>query len=218
MTNQQPNRYLAVPESGKGPGVLVLHAWWGLNDFFRGFCDRLAREGFVVLAPDLYHGETAQTIEEAEALRDKMDQRQAAGEILAALKELRGNPAVSGDGVAVIGFSLGASYALWLAGAKPQDIRTVTLFYGTGEGDFAKSQAAFQGHFAENDPFEAAEYIQGLEQALREANHPVTFYTYPNTGHWFFESDRPDAYNPQAAQQAWERMLAFLRERFGVQS
>ena len=214
MTNQPHNRYLAVPQSGTGPGVLVLHAWWGLNDFFREFCDRLANAGFVALAPDLYSGRVARTVEEAERLREGWDEAQVVPAlVLSALDALSQHPAVSGKGLGVIGFSMGGYWALWLAAQKPDQVRAVTVFYSTGEGDFAQSNAAFQGHFAAQDPYEPEAGVRALEKALREANRPTNFYTYLGTGHWFFEKDRPDAYNSQAAKAAWDRTIAFLHEQ-----
>lgn len=214
MAPLQPQSYLALPPTGKGPGVLVLHAWWGLNDFFRDFCDRLAQQGFVALAPDLFSGKIARTIAEAEKhLSEFKEEQEAPPIVLSAVESLRKHPAVTSDGLGVIGFSLGAAWALWLAQQKPEWMRTVTLFYGTngGGGDFQQCKASFLGHFAEKDPYETAEVIQALEDNLRGANRPTTFYTYPGTGHWFFEKDRPDAYNPAAASLAWDRTLAFLK-------
>jgi carboxymethylenebutenolidase len=216
MNNQLPYRYLAVPPSGKGAGVLVLHAWWGLNDFFRGFCDRLAQEGFVALAPDLFTGKIARTIPEAQQHLSEWNEEQAVPPIvLPAVEELSQHPAVTGNGLGVVGFSMGGYWSLWLAQQKPDLFRAVTLFYGTngGGGDFEQSKAAYLGHFAETDPYESAEGIQALEKRLQGDNRPTTFYTYPGTGHWFFEQDRPDAYHAQAAQLAWERTIAFLHNR-----
>jgi carboxymethylenebutenolidase len=214
MITTQPNSYLALPSTGKGPGVLVLHAWWGLNDFFRDLCDRLAQEGFVALAPDLFSGKVARTIAEAEQHLSEFDEEHDVPPIvLSAVEDLHKHPAVTGDGLGVIGFSLGAYWALWLAQQRPEWMLAVTLFYGTngGGGDFQQSKADFLGHFAEADPYETAETIQALEKNLHGANRPTTFYTYPATGHWFFEKDRPDAYNPAAASLAWDRTLAFLK-------
>ena len=213
MSEPTQNRYLAVPRSGKGAGVLVLHAWWGLNDFFRGFCDRLAQEGFVALAPDMFSGEIARTIPEAERHASQWNEEQDVPPIvLAAVEDLSKHPAVSGKGLGTVGFSLGAYWALWSAQKKPDLIRAVTLFYGTngGGGDFQDSKAAYLGHFAETDPYETPDGIHALEKNLRGANRPTTFYTYPGTGHWFFEKDRPDVYQAQAAQLAWDRTIAFL--------
>jgi carboxymethylenebutenolidase len=114
-------------------------------------------------------------------------------------------------GLAVIGFSLGANLALDLAEADPEHIRSVVLFYGTGGDDFSHSRAAYLGHFAENDEFEPQASVDDLEASLRRAGRPVTFYRYPGTGHWFFEPDRTQAYNPAAASLAWDRTLAFLK-------
>ncbi len=205
-----PKGFLALPVSPNGAGVLVLHAWWGLNEFMRDLCRRLAQAGYAALAPDLYHGAVAQTIEQAEALSDRLPHKQAQADLTTALDQLLALPTVHGRPVGVIGFSLGAYFAMGLAAERPQDIRAVTVFYGARGGDYSASQASFLGHFAETDPYESASGVKKLERSLRKANRPVAFFTYPGTGHWFFESDRPEAYNAQAAELAWARTLAFL--------
>ena len=213
MTNPQPEGFLAVPSSGEGPGVLVLHAWWGLNDTMKAFCTRLAESGFVAFAPDLYHGEVADTIPDAEALGKALDANylQAKAEIADATMFLSERAGQAGRGLAVMAFSLGVYYALDLAAADPEHIRSVVLFYGTGPGDFSNSRAAYLGHFAENDEFEPQFNVDELEESLRSAGRPVTFYRYSGTGHWFCEPDRTEAYNQAAADLAWERTVAFLK-------
>jgi len=212
MVITQPQGYLATPESANGRGVLVLHPWWGLNDTMKSVCERLADEGYTVFAPDLYRGKVAITIEAADALSQELNQEQAKKDISDAVEFLSGLDAVTRPEMGVIGFSLGAYYALGLSVDDPQRMRAVVLFYGTGEGDFARSRAAYMGHFAQIDEYEPEPFVRSVEQALRAADRPVTFYTYKNAGHWFFEPDRPDAYNPAAAQLAWERTLAFLKD------
>jgi len=213
MTYSQPNGFLSVPPAGHGPGVLVLHAWWGLNDTIKAFCARLAEAGFVAFAPDLYHGQVADTIAGAETLSSALDANhlQAKAEIAEAALFLNERAEQTGNGLAVIGFSLGAYYALDVSAADPEHIRSVVLFYGTGPADFNHSKAAYLGHFAENDPYEPPANVDWLEEALKNAGRPVTFYHYPGTGHWFFEPDRSDAYNLAAANLAWDRTLAFLK-------
>jgi carboxymethylenebutenolidase len=215
MPKAQPEGYLAIPDSGKGPGVLVLHAWWGLNDTIKAFCQRLAGAGFVAFAPDLYHGKIAKTIPEAEALGQALDAnyQQARAEVAEAALYLRELAEGADRGLAVTGFSLGAFYALDLASSDPEHIRSVVLFYGSGGVDFSKSRAAYLCHFAEDDPFEPPSNVADLEESLKRAGRPVTIYRYPDTGHWFFEPDRTDAYSPQAAQLAWQRTLAFLKDQ-----
>lgn len=213
MPHAQPEGFLAVPSGGKGPGVLVLHAWWGLNDTMKAVCTRLAESGFVAFAPDLYHGKVADTIPGAEALGQALDadHLRAKAEIAEATRFLHERAGQADRGLAVIGFSLGAYYALDLAAADPEHIRSVVLFYGTGGGDFSSSRAAYLGHFAKNDEFEPQSNVDELEELLRREGRPVTFYRYPGTGHWFFEPDRPQAYNEAAASLAWDRTLAFLK-------
>ncbi len=209
------NGYLALPRQSDGPGVLVLHAWWGLNDFFRGLCDRLATAGFVAFAPDLYRGATASTRDEAEKLVSKINlsklNQEAAGEdVLSSVEGLRIHPHVRGKRLGVIGFSLGAFFGLWLAEERPQDAAAIVLFYGTREGNYVKTRASFLGHFAEMDEFEPVASVQDFEKSLHASGKDVTFHTYPGTTHWFFEKDRPDAYDANAAEIAWQRTIQFL--------
>lgn len=214
--DQAARGYLALPERGEGPGVLVLHAWWGLNDTIRAVCTRLAEAGFVAFAPDLYHGKVADTIAEAEILGQALDTNhlQAKAEIADATRFLSERAGQADRGLAVIGFSLGAYYALDLTAADPEQIRSAVIFYGTGGGDFSTARATYLGHFAEKDEFEPQSNVDELEESLRRAGRPVTFYRYRGTGHWFFEPDRADAYNQAAASLAWDRTLAFLRNSF----
>jgi carboxymethylenebutenolidase len=213
MKNSQPDGYLAIPATGNGSPVLVLHAWWGLNETIKAFCTQLAESGFTAFAPDLYHGQVADNIADAETLGKALDSNylQAKVEIAEAAMFLNTQAGEFNQGLAVIGFSLGAYYALDLAANYPKHIRSVVLFYGTGGGDFSKSRAAYLGHFAENDEFEPQSNVDNLEKSLKLAGCSVTFYRYQGTGHWFFEPDRPQAYNQAAASLAWERTLAFLR-------
>jgi carboxymethylenebutenolidase len=177
------------------------------------FCTRLAESGFVAFAPDLYHGAVADTIADAEALGKALDSDflRAKAEIANGVKFLKEFVRQPDRGLAVIGFSLGVYYALDLAAADPDHIRCVVLFYGTGDGDYSKSKSAYLGHFAAEDEYEPQSNVDKLEKSLRQAGCPVTFYRYQDTGHWFFEPDRPDAFNQSAADLAWERTLAFLR-------
>lgn len=214
MTESQPAGYLAVPPTGSGPGVLVLHAWWGLNDTVKSLCDRLAEEGFTAFAPDLFKGRIADTPEGAEALVKEFDGERTIGAVAGAAEFLKGR--TGRDGIAVMGFSFGAAYALGLSDALPDTVRSVVLYYGTGPDDFSRSRAAYQGHFAANDPYEPLEYVDGLEEALRKAGRPVEFHRYPGVGHWFFEADRPDAYDAEAANLAWTRTLDFLKRQNGA--
>jgi carboxymethylenebutenolidase len=213
--------YLAVPKQGSGPGVVVLHAWWGLTDIFKQVCDRLAREGFVALAPDLYHGKTTASVEEAQALVEALDQdvERVRGDIVGAVQVLRQHTATNLAGgrgkLALVGFSLGGAYALDMSVNLAEQIAAVVTFYASYTGpDYSKASAAYLCHFAQDDPFESAESVTEMEQALQAAGRPVTVYTYPGTKHWFFEENRPE-YDAQAARLAWQRTIEFLHQRLG---
>lgn len=214
MNSLPPDGYLSSPSADIGPGVLVLHAWWGLNDTLKAFCDRLSKEGFSAFAPDLYHGRVADTIPEAEKLGHELDGSflQAKAEIQEAARSLANLTRPASPTLSVAAFSMGVYYALDLAAAFPNLVRKVVIFYGTGDGDYRSSQAEYLGHFASNDQFEPQENVDRLEHSLAQAGRTVTFHRYPGTGHWFFEPDRIDAYNPAAAALAWKRTLEFLKK------
>jgi len=203
--------YVVVPDRGTGPGVLVLHAWWGLTPFFTGVCDRLADAGFVALAPDLHgDGSTADTPDEAEALLAASDPNRTASLVVSSLSALRAMPATPPGPVGVLGFSMGASWALWAATRFPDDVAAASVYYGDQSIDFTDARAAFQGHFAEFDEFTSPDDADYLEARLRLDGHEPEFHRYPGTAHWFAESDRPAAHDPVAAEAAWSRTVDFF--------
>lgn len=199
--------YLASPKSKPGPGVLVLHSWWGLNDFFKKLCDRLATKGYTAFAPDLYGGRVAVTIDEAHQLLEAMDFEEAraiATNATGLLKERS-----HGTSLGAVGFSMGGAWAIFLSCLQPEDFGATVIFYGSETADYARSHCRYQGHFAEIDEWEPLEGIRQMEINLKEAGCAADFHIYPGVQHWFFESDRPE-YNPAAARLAWERMIAFF--------
>ncbi len=213
--------YLAGPSHGSGPGVMVLHAWWGLTDIFKQVCDRLAEAGFVALAPDLYHGKTTASVEEAKVLGAALDQdvERVRGDITGAVQVLRQHTAThlaGGSGkLAIVGFSLGGAYAFDTSVTLAEEIAAVVTCYATYPGlDYSKASAAYLCHFAEDDPFESAESVTEMQQDLQAAGRSVTVYTYPGTKHWFFEENRTE-YDAQAARLAWQRTIEFLHQQLG---
>src|ERR1043165_5522603 len=207
------NGYLALPSKSNAPGVIVLHAWWGLNSFFKHLCDRLATEGFAAFAPDLNYGKVAKTIEEAKQFMPENEDEQIHPIAAALPRFLRDQSGVGKEPFSVIGFSMGAAWALVLATEFPEDIGKVVLFYGTYPGlDFSNARADILGHYADQDEWgEPLEIIRATEADMRTAGLSPTFHVYPNTKHWFFEEDRPE-YDSEAAELAWKRTLEFLRK------
>jgi len=207
VNGKKVNAYLASPENG-GPGVLVLHAWWGLKPFFKQVCDRLAGQGFTVLAPDLYQGRIAKTIEEAKALMEHRDSASMGNIVKAAKDHLTALRA--GRPIAVLGFSMGAAWSLVAAENEP-NVSAIVLFYGAGEADFSKVKAKILGHYAETDEWEPLEYVRSMEADMKSAGLDVTLHIYPGVGHWFVEEDRPEC-NSASAMLAWSRTYEFLRK------
>ena len=186
-------------------GVLVLHAWWGLNDDVRASAARLRREGYEVASPDLFHGRVATTREEAQALSGAVskDWKSTMGEIEEALEKL------GSDRVAVLAWSMGVWFSWQLAQAHPERIRGVVSYYGYGEFEPGAKLPPILGHFAENDEFDSVADVRGVEKKLIEAKYVAEFHVYPATKHWFDEPSRPE-YDKAASELAWKRTLAFL--------
>lgn len=204
--------YLALPSTEQpAPAVMVIHAWWGLNSFFKQLCDRLAEAGFVAFAPDLYDGAVAQTIAQAETLGDGLDRDIADARLREAVAAFRQHPRANGQPIGVIGFSLGAFLAMPLLKTISDDIAALVVFYGMRGGQYPAIKTAVLGHFAEEDEFESRDDQDEVERLLKAAGIETTFHTYPGTEHWFFESNQPKAYNADAAELAWERTLEFLK-------
>lgn len=206
------NDFLVRPKSNPRGGILVLHAWWGLNDVIKDFCNRLAEEGYIVLAPDLYNGAIAKTIPEAEKLRTKLKRDSTSKQILQSLQQLQSEAA--GKPVGLIGFSLGAYWGLWLIDEKPKDFTATVLFYGTRGMKVNETDTAFLGHFAETDGYVSDSGRRKLEKTLKAAGGDISFHVYPNTHHWFFENDRPE-FQDEAAKLAWQRSIEFLKTNLG---
>jgi len=205
VNDKQTNAYLA---NGGGSGVLVLHAWWGLKPFFKEFCDRLAKEGFTVLAPDLRNGEIAQTIDEAKALMEKSDGQLVGDTVFTAKNYLRNM--VKGK-IGVIGFSMGGVWALILASNTHDEIGATVLFYGNGDADYGKVTSKVMGHYSDHDEWEPNEFVDNTFAEFKKAGVDATLHIYPGVAHWFFESDRPE-YDSAAAQLAWDRTVEFLKK------
>ncbi|MBW3645990.1 MAG: dienelactone hydrolase family protein [Actinobacteria bacterium] len=212
--------YLATPEQGAGPGVVVIQEYWGLVPHIEDVCDRLAGEGFAALAPDLFHGATASEPDEAGKLMMALNLGQAARDMGAAVDHLVASEAVRGAGVGVIGFCMGGGLALMLATERPDDVRACVAFYGlipweSAHPEWSRLDAAVQGHFAEEDEFFSPDQARQLEQTLRDAGKDVEMFLYPGVGHAFFNDARPEAYDASAASTAWTRSLEFLRAKLG---
>lgn len=202
--------YTAGGDRPGAPGVLVLHPWWGLNDDVVAYADRLAGEGFAVDAPDMFGGQVATTVEDAERLARASDEAAIDSIVLVALDHLAERVGSAGK-MAALGFSFGAHWAMWSATQRDRVVASV-LYYGT-TGDFlTEASVPVLGHFAEDDPYETAQWVAEFESILRSAGRDVTIHRYQGTEHWFAEPSR-DAYRPEAADLAFERTVAFLRER-----
>jgi carboxymethylenebutenolidase len=186
-------------------GVLVLHAWWGVNDDARAYAERLRSEGYVTEMPDLYHGRVATTIADAENLAKGLDDARATTEVDAAFTRL----AARADRVAVLGWSLGASYGWQLARARSADIGALVLYYPGMDDIYADAKLPpILVHFADHDEFESLADARRSE-LVASPGRTAQFHLYANTKHWFDEPSRPE-YDKAASELAWKRTAAFL--------
>jgi carboxymethylenebutenolidase len=207
VNGKSVNAYLTSPANGS-PGILLLHAWWGLKPFFKQVCDQLAEHGYVVLAPDLRDGKIATTIDEAKKLMQKSDD-QLTDHIVMAAKDYLYN--LTKNKISQIGFSMGAAWALVAAENDPEKIAATVLFYGAYPMNFKNIKSKVLGHFCEVDEWEPIEGVREMEASLKALNVDVTFHFYPGVDHWFVETDRPE-YDSDSTQLAWGRTFEFLKD------
>lgn len=212
--------YLALPEGGSGPGLIVIQEWWGLVPHITDLCDRFAAEGFVALAPDLYHGETTTEPDEAGKLMMALNLDRAAQDLSGAVTFLLDHDATTGGKLGVTGFCMGGGLTLVAACNTPDAFGAVVPWYGLipwpeAEPDWTKLEAPVEGHYAGKDGFFTPEAATALEAKLRGLGKAATLYQYPEADHAFFNDTRPEVYDPEAAAVAWQRTLDFLHTRLG---
>jgi len=205
--------YLAQPAQGTGPGVVVIQEWWGLVPHIQDVCDRFARQGFIALAPDLYHGQAASEPDEARKLLMEMDREQAVQEIIAAAGYLKGLAQVYPKKVGVVGFCMGGMLAVTTAATSGQ-VDAAVAFYGLPR-DLSlagRIQSPLLGLFAEHDHGFSPEVVKAFEAELAKSSAYHEIHIYPGTQHAFFNDTRPNIYSPQAAQDAWARTLRWFQQ------
>lgn len=207
---QRAQGYLSVPDAGLGPGVVVIQEWWGLVPHIKDVADRLARAGFAALAPDLYHGKAATEPNEAQKLMMELDIPRAGKDMAGAVAYLRSHQAVKPRRVGCVGFCMGGGLTLYLASMGLID--AAVPFYGVlrNQPDWRGVRCPIEGHYAEHDG--ATDGLPGLKDALKAAGKEATFHIYKGTQHAFFNNERPQVYNAEAARLSWDRTLAFFRK------
>lgn len=196
--------------AGKGhPGVIVLHEYWGLNDQTKAFCGRLAEQGFVVFAPDLFGGRVATSPDEAMGLMKGLQREQVVHLVTratAALKSVQ-----LGARVGVMGFCMGGGLALYTASRIP-GLNACVPFYGlpaAGEADYSAIRGRVQGHFAKVDDHVTPERVDAFEKDLQRMGVEHTLFRY-DAQHAFMNEARPEVHDPRASAEAFDRAVAFL--------
>jgi carboxymethylenebutenolidase len=205
--------YLALPPSGRGPGVIVIQEWWGLVDHIKDLADRFAREGFVALAPDLYHGEKTKSPDQAGKLLMALNIAETAKDLRGAATYLRSRPEVQPNKVAAVGFCMGGQLALFGASAHPDVIDAVVDFYGIHpkvNPDVSKLAGPMLAHFGRRDKSVNEPAARALVDRVKAAGKPIEAHFY-DADHAFFNDQRPEVYDRQSAELAWRRTLDFLR-------
>jgi carboxymethylenebutenolidase len=195
------------------PGVVVVHEWWGLNGQIRTVAWRLAREGYVAIVPDLYHGKVPADAEQAHVIMRGLEEPVALAELDAAVSWLRAQPRLAKKKIGVIGFCMGGGLALKLALRNPEIAGTVT-FYGspvTDPKELANLKAPLQAHFGQLDDGIPPAKVESLRAGLKQAGREGEVFVYAGAGHAFMNETRP-SYHADAARQGWARTLAFFQK------
>lgn len=204
--------YLAAPSGASGlPGVVLIQEWWGLNEHIQDVTRRLAADGFVVLAPDLYDGVVVTEPDEARKLVMELDMATAVAEIQAAVDHLAGRQDVSGEKYGAVGFCMGGRLVLRTA-LEEERLGAVIPFYGTPltPEEAAQVNGAVLGLYGAEDQGIPVADVQAMGAAFSEAGIPNEIQIYEGAGHAFLNDTR-ESYDPAASEDAWQRMLGWLR-------
>lgn len=218
FTGGTTDGYLAVPEKGSGPGVIVIQEWWGLVDHIKDVCDRFAAEGLVALAPDLFHGKTTKSPDEAGKLMMALRIDEAERDLSAAVEYLSTHDATTSKKVGVVGFCMGGALSLYTA-TKNSNIGACVVFYGghpNVKPDLPNLHAPVLGNYAGKDGFVTPASVHELERQLRALGKQIDVKIYANTDHAFFNDTRPEVYNAEASADAWQRTIEFLRKHLSA--
>lgn len=210
--------YIALPVSGSGLGMIVIQEWWGLTTHIAHMADRIAGEGYVALAPDLYGGAT--THDEAEALQMLLELPvdRAARDLRGAVDYLRSRDEVVGETVGVVGFCMGGSFALQLAVQEGGKIAAAVAFYPVGymPDDYAGLQAPVLIHIADGDEINPPTLAKELTEKIFAGTGRMPEIAHYPAGHAFVnEEDLLGTFDAEQARIAWDRTVAFLRAHLG---
>jgi carboxymethylenebutenolidase len=198
--------------AGKGPGIVVIQEWWGLVPHIKEIVDRFAGQGFAAIAPDLYHGKSTTSPDEAGRLLMELDAERAEKEIAGAGAYLLGRPECSSKSYGVIGYCMGGALAQYTA-TKEKNVGAAASFYGGFKrvaSDWTNLTAPILLVYAENDQGVPIEQGRALAKQLQDMGKRVQLVTYPNTGHAFC-NDTGANYNAAAAADAWQKAIDFFR-------
>ena len=204
--------YLARP-TGRGPGVIVIQEWWGLVPHIEQIADRFAEAGFVALAPDLYHGQSTTSPDQAGKMMMALRVDEAERDLAAAIDYLAAQPEVSSKEIGTVGFCMGGALSLFAA-SKNSEVGACVVFYGGHPNikpDLTALEAPVLGIYAGKDGFVTPQAVKVLDDELTRLGKRHVFHTYPDADHAFFNDHRPEVYDAAAAADAWQRTLAFLR-------
>ena len=205
--------YLAAPDgSGKKPAIVVIHEWWGMNDFAKGKADGFAKQGYVALAVDLYRGKVADNPDVAHQLMRGLPEDRAVRDLKAAAAYLRTRPDVDGARIASIGWCMGGGYSLALALADPS-LAGAVIYYGhlvTDPNTIAGLKVPLLGNFGGKDEGIPAADVRAFAEAAQKAGAKVDFKIYPDAGHGFASAKDPAVYRAADAKDADARADAFL--------
>ncbi len=212
--------YLAVPVAGRGPGLIVIQEWWGLVDHIKDVCDRFAAEGFVALAPDLFHGKATRSPDEAGKLFMALNIAKAGADLRGAAEALATRPEVRAEKVGVLGFCMGGQLALYAAAQHPERIAAAVDFYGVHPNvriDPSTLEVPILAHFGTRDSSVRERDARALVSAIQAAGGNIEAHFY-DADHAFFNDTRPTVYDRESARLAWERSLSFLRRHLSLPS